>query len=266
MKFDQKMLAALLAASLCLGGSIYADDHKDKDKDKANEPAGAATEVQSGNTERTDAEIEIDEAAGAETDDLSPEKFAKKAHQSGMAEVAMGQLAAQRAQSSSVKQFGDKLAREHKEANQRLEKIAERRNFELERIIGKKHQETIQNLTSLSGEQFDREFIKHTVEQHRKDIERFEKQASEGEEPAIRSFASETLPMLRQHLKIAETLQTNRHATVPELQEPAGAERPEDQQQQQQQDQPDQLQPDDDGAIQDDAAGADGEVTNNSNP
>ena len=135
----------------------------------------------------------------------------------------MGELAQQKAQSDSVKQFGQRLATDHKEANQKLEKICDQKGVSKSTELETEHQSMIDHLTSLSGEQFDKAFIKHAVTDHKKDIKKFEKEASEGEDPAIRSFASETLPTLREHLKIAQTLQDNPNASLPQISEPAGA-------------------------------------------
>ncbi|MBA4147853.1 MAG: DUF4142 domain-containing protein [Verrucomicrobia bacterium] len=217
MKFKTKLVTALVA-SLCLVGSLIAED-----KDKQYEPAGAETKVQTDdNRIELQSEIQVDEPAGAETD--NPEKkFVKNAVQGNVAEVKKGQLAAQKGQSSSVKQFGDKLAKDHQEANDKLIKIAKKKGITVSEELKGKHLATLEHLGNLSGEEFDKAFIKHAIEDHKKDIREYEKQAREGEDPAIRSFASEMVPTLREHLRIAELLQENRTASIPELQEPAGA-------------------------------------------
>jgi putative membrane protein len=152
------------------------------------------------------------------------EQFVTEAACGNMAEVKMGELAAKKGQSSSVRQYGEKLARDHQEANQKLQKIAQRKNIQIPQEIDKQNQKSIDHLTGLSGTEFDKAFLQHAVKDHKKDIKKFEKQACEGEDPAIRSFASEILPTLREHLQIAQTLSDNPNASLPQLNEPAGAE------------------------------------------
>jgi putative membrane protein len=278
MKFDKKLMAALVAASVCCTGTLIADD---KEKVKVNEPAGAEAQVETSDSAveadaaieidepagaevstdtqvETDTDTEVDEAAGAESD--KPEhQFVKKAAQSGMAEVKMGELAAQKAESSSVKQFGDRLAKDHQQANDKLKKIAEQKGITLSEETKGKHAKTLEHLGSLSGAEFDQAFIKHAVEDHEKGIREFEKHAREGEDPAIRSFASEVVPTLREHLRIAKMLQEDRNASIPDINEPAGAQ-PDAQQELDPQAEPPQIE-----EQPDDAAGAQPSPTDDSN-
>ena len=150
-------------------------------------------------------------------------KFADEANQSNLAEIQMGQLAAKSAQSSSVKQYGEKLAKDHQQAEQKLTAICQQKGIPVTKELKGEYQKTLDHL-STAGSEFDKQFLDHAIKHHRKDIAEFEKEAQRGEDPALRSFASETLPTLREHLKIAQTLKENPNASIPELSEPAGAE------------------------------------------
>lgn len=243
MKFDTKLIAAFIAASVCLTSSLIADDNE-KAKEPAGaeapsqssdaaveadaaveieEPAGAETEVEATDTKtEAESESEVDEAAGAETD-KPDHKFLKKAAAGGMAEVKMGQLASQKGDSSSVKEYGERLVKDHEAANEKLKKIAQEKGVTISEDAKGKHAKALEHLGTLSGEEFDQAFIKHAVEDHEKGVREYEKQAREGEDPAIRSFASETVPTLREHLRMAKMLQEDRNASLPEVKEPAGA-------------------------------------------
>jgi putative membrane protein len=216
-KSNQQIFATALVAGLCLASTQL---RAQNDANPAAEPAGAQT--QSDNK-------------------MDDKKFVMEAAQGGMAEVKIGELASQKGQSSSVKQFGERLVKDHQQANDKLKQIAQDKGISVPSDLGK-HQEDVDHLSKLSGEEFDKAFIQHAVKDHKKDIKKFEKEASEGEDPAIRSFASETVPTLREHLRIAQTLSENRNASIPALNEPAGAQpgQSQDQQQQQQQLPPDQ--------------------------
>jgi len=50
--------------------------------------------------------------------------FAQKAAAGGLTEVALGQLAQQNGNSPDVKNFGQKMATDHAQANQELQQIA----------------------------------------------------------------------------------------------------------------------------------------------
>ncbi len=51
-------------------------------------------------------------------------KFFKEAVQGGMAEVALGQMAADKAASEAVKNFGQRMVSDHGKANQELQDLA----------------------------------------------------------------------------------------------------------------------------------------------
>jgi hypothetical protein len=60
-------------------------------------------------------------------------------------------------------------------------------------------------LSKLSGAQFDNQFVRAMVTDHKKDIAKYEKEAkSKG---PLADFAKETLPTLEHHLQTAETLE-----------------------------------------------------------
>jgi putative membrane protein len=59
-------------------------------------------------------------------------------------------------------------------------------------------------MSKLSGATFDREFVKHMVDDHKKDIKEYEKEAKADD--AAGAYAKETLPTLRKHLDTAQSL------------------------------------------------------------
>jgi putative membrane protein len=57
----------------------------------------------------------------------------------------------------------------------------------------------------LSGEAFDRAFAKNMVDDHKKDIRTYEKEAKKSNDPAA-GYANEALPTLKKHLEAAQSL------------------------------------------------------------
>jgi putative membrane protein len=56
-------------------------------------------------------------------------------------------------------------------------------------------------LEALTGNTFDKSYIKGMVEDHQEDIKEFQKEASSGQDPDAKAFAASTLPTLKAHLK-----------------------------------------------------------------
>jgi len=123
-----------------------------------------------------------------------------------MMEVELGQLATERAASAQVKAFGQRMVTDHSKANQQLLQIAAAKGMAAPREMMPEHRQLREKLAKLSGAEFDRMYMQHMVQDHKKDVSGFEKEAQKGADPALRSFAQETLPTLREHLSLAESL------------------------------------------------------------
>jgi putative membrane protein len=62
-------------------------------------------------------------------------------------------------------------------------------------------------LEKLDGQAFDRAFVKQVVQDHEKDIKYFEKQQGSLEDPQLKSFAQQTVPVLQEHLQMAQQVE-----------------------------------------------------------
>jgi putative membrane protein len=131
-------------------------------------------------------------------------QFVTKAAQGGMAEVELGQLATQKAQSAQVKQFGQRMVDDHTKANDQLKQVASQENITLPTGLDAKDQALKDRLEKLSGAQFDKVYMQHMVMDHKKDIAEFQKEANSGKDQQVKQFAQQTLPTLQQHLQMAQ--------------------------------------------------------------
>jgi putative membrane protein len=133
------------------------------------------------------------------------EKFMMDAARGGMAEVRLAQIAQQKASSAEVKQYAQQLEQDHTKANEQLKTIAQERGVQLPTDLGP-HQKTVDMLNNLSGEAFDRAYMKAQVKDHKKDIGEFRKASQNSMDSDLKTFASSTLPTLESHLSKAQTL------------------------------------------------------------
>jgi putative membrane protein len=60
-------------------------------------------------------------------------------------------------------------------------------------------------LSAMSGNAFDAAYMQHMVQDHKKTVADFQKQAQSGSDPALKTFAQKYLPIIQQHLQMAET-------------------------------------------------------------
>jgi len=130
--------------------------------------------------------------------------FAQKAAAGGLAEVSLGQLAQQNASSQQVKEFGQRMVTDHSQANQELQQIAQSENLTLPTTPESKDQALQKRLSALKGTAFDAAYTQDMVRDHQQDIAEFKREAESGQDPALKAFAQKTLPVLQQHLQMAQ--------------------------------------------------------------
>ena len=137
-------------------------------------------------------------------------EFAMKAASGGLAEVQAAQLAEQRATSPQIKQFAQRMITDHTTANTELQQIAKQANISLPAQPTGKDAAEGQKLRGVTGTAFDQAYAQGQLQDHRETVELFQKEASSGEDRALKAFAQKTLPILQQHLQMAEALNTKR--------------------------------------------------------
>jgi putative membrane protein len=69
-----------------------------------------------------------------------------------------------------------------------------------------KDRATIDELSKLSEADFDKAYARNTVKDHQEDLNEFASEANNGRKDEIRNFASETIPTLKEHLKLAREM------------------------------------------------------------
>ena len=101
-------------------------------------------------------------------------------------------------------QFGQRMVDDHSKAGNELKSLAAQKNVTLPTALDQQHQADVDKLSKLSGAAFDREYMSMMVKDHQEDVAEFERQAANGADPDVKSWASRTLPTLREHLKMAQ--------------------------------------------------------------
>jgi putative membrane protein len=133
-------------------------------------------------------------------------KFATMAAMGGMAEVELGNLAQQNAQSDEVKQFGARMVRDHSAANQQLMRIVATKDATMPTQLDEQHRKVFEKLSEMRGAEFDRAYMRQMVEDHEKTIKKFREEAQQGNDPDLKAFAQSTMPVLEQHHKLAQDI------------------------------------------------------------
>ncbi|MFD1187104.1 DUF4142 domain-containing protein [Pontibacter rugosus] len=135
--------------------------------------------------------------------------FMTKAASSNMLEIQAGQLAQQKGQMQEVKDYGQMMVTDHQKASDKMMQLAQQKNVVLPDSMSQAHMDKMQELRDKTGRDFDQAYMDLMVSSHEETISLFEDASNNLEDAEVKSFASSTLPTLRQHLDRAKQIQTN---------------------------------------------------------
>jgi putative membrane protein len=130
--------------------------------------------------------------------------FAIAITQGGMAEVKLGELAERSGQSDTVKAFAKQMVSDHSQANDKFADLARKQGLNLPKEIDPEHQAMSQKLEDLRGRKFDTEYMMAQVADHQKTAQLLEYEIGSGQNTTVKDFASDALPIVLRHLKMAQ--------------------------------------------------------------
>ena len=156
-----------------------------------------------------------------------------KIHKINQMEIQLGQLAQRNSSTAKVKSYGQQLVRDHQAADQKITTLArslgvtfppegmkegqygqrpdtmpgaEGQHGQMQGHDAMKEHQQVQRLSTLRGTQFDAEFANFMAQGHDKAIKMLEQAQSTVQNADLRAFITSTLPTLRTHLQVAQSL------------------------------------------------------------
>ncbi|WP_138501821.1 DUF4142 domain-containing protein [Nostoc sp. PA-18-2419] len=144
--------------------------------------------------------------SGQNTSSSSDKQFMTEAAQGGLAEVQLGQLALKRGTSNAVKQYAQRMIKDHTPVNNQLKQLAKKKGVTLPTKLDSTNQQVNQRLSKLSGTNFDRDYLNQMLQDHQKDVSAFQTEAQQGQDPDVKAFAAQKLPTLQEHLQQVSSL------------------------------------------------------------
>lgn len=133
-------------------------------------------------------------------------KFLMDAMQGDMAEIQLGQLALQKSTNPDIKQFAQKMVDDHTKLDQQVKPIAEQMGVTPPTALSPKASTLYAKLQSANGAEFDKQYAKAMVSDHREDDAEFKKEETSGKSQAVKDAATQGEPTIAEHLQMAEAL------------------------------------------------------------
>lgn len=147
-------------------------------------------------------------APGATENPAASKTFVAKAATGGIEEVELAELALSKSSNPAVDDFAKKMKHDHTAANAKLASIAKDESIAAPGGLTAQQQKKVKQLKAKSGEEFDKAYAATMVTAHKKTIALFENASHKASSQQLRQFAKDSLPMLHEHLKLAEAMQS----------------------------------------------------------
>lgn len=139
----------------------------------------------------------------------------------GMAEVALAQLALDRAASEPLRGFAEMMLRDHTDANERLSALADAANVPLPEAPDPEHQAMQDRLAGLEGADFDLAYIRGQITDHQKTVQLLSAEVTLGQDAELQRLAAQLLPVVQGHLDSARYINARLSGVTPAVRPPA---------------------------------------------
>ena len=133
-------------------------------------------------------------------------QFLRDIAEANLAEIAAGKLAAGKAQSPEVRNYGQHMVDEHTRAHKEAATLARARGLSLPEGPSGQRQGAARKLEDLSGADFDRAYMAQMVKDHGDTLQLLEKTAAQAQGKDLREFAQAAMAHVRKHLEAAQRL------------------------------------------------------------
>lgn len=181
----------------CLAVSLWACNRSDK------------TENTGTTTISADTALHTQSATGNQNNavKLKPEEaaFIEKAAIGGLMEVESGNLTLQKTKKNQVKEFAERMIKDHTKANNELKTLAAGMGVKLPEALPSAEQSHLAAMKQMMDNEYDQNYMDMMVNDHSKTIDLFNG-ASRFDNAILSSFAKKTLPILQHHNKMAITV------------------------------------------------------------
>lgn len=147
----------------------------------------------------------------------SDRQFMIKAAQSDMNEIMTSRLALQRASSAEVKSYAQVMIQQHTDSSSKLKPLAQQKGVTLPNSPSPEGRALMTQLSKLSGRQFDQAYMRGQAQAHARTEAEYRRQLQQGQDPDVRAFANQVLPVVAEHRRMAEGMvagRSNGNSTV----------------------------------------------------
>ena len=132
------------------------------------------------------------------------QSFADELARANLAEINLGKLAQQKATTATIKDFAGRMVEDHTQLDNELKSWAKANNVTLPTTMSSADESEHSKLAGLSANNFDKQYLETMLSDHQRDIQKVQQEAEHVTNPQVKELANRTLPVLEDHLRLAE--------------------------------------------------------------
>jgi putative membrane protein len=144
--------------------------------------------------------------SSANADVKADSRFVRNFTSDNMLEASLGKLAQQKAENAAVKQFGQRMDTDHNKIQNDWVNMATQNGLTLRTGMGQRHRAKLTRLEKLSGKEFDKAYMTQAIQDHKDDIDYFQREGQAAHSSQVRDLVASTLPTLQDHFKQAKEI------------------------------------------------------------
>lgn len=209
--FRSQIAAALLGL---LGTAFLVNSLSVHPQDKGDTPGATQSKAPSSGASSGASTSESGAAGGAKLSQTD-ERMMKQLAEANLAEISVGKLAQDKAQSDEVKSFAKKMVDDHTKALDDLKQLAQSKSVTLPSEPGKQQMAMEKKLQALSGDKFDKQYLQQAGDRAHKETHRLLQRASTRAEDAdLKNYASKVIATVEGHQQMAKDATRNLKSTA----------------------------------------------------
>ena len=144
----------------------------------------------------------------------STKQFLTTNSQDSVYELVTAQLAIQKAQSPQVEQLALTIFNDHAEFQRALLMLARQYNLNLPVELSSQDRSRVENLSSLQGAAFDREYTQDVIQANVSSVSEFQREASLVNNEDVKNFVNRFLRTQQEHLRLANSVMNDISSTT----------------------------------------------------
>jgi putative membrane protein len=132
--------------------------------------------------------------------------FLKEADEGNSAEIAASRMALKKSHNPDVKGYAQKMIDDHTKLRAAMAPFNQQMGVKTPQPLNEEHQEEARKLASLSGKDFDKEYISAMDKDHHKTLTKFQNEIATTQDATLKTAVQQGATDVQEHTQMADDL------------------------------------------------------------